>query len=131
MASKQRTVDFVVEQMSEANEVSSRKMFGEYAVYCRRKVVALVCDDRLFVKPTVAGRAFIGEIQEGFPYPGAKPWFVIDGERWEDRDWLSRLAKVTADELPLPRPPRAKAATRTKAKKVSPPRRRSARRAGR
>jgi TfoX/Sxy family transcriptional regulator of competence genes len=124
MASKQRTVDFVVEQMSEANEVSSRKMFGEYAIYCQRKVVALVCDDQLFVKPTAAGRAFIGDIQEGFPYPGAKPWFLIDGDRWEDRDWLSQLAKLTADELPLPGPKRAK-------KKVSPPRPRSARRADR
>ena len=108
MASKQSTVDFVVDQMSEATEVSSRKMFGEYAIYCQRKVVALVCDDRLFVKPTTAGRAFVGEIEEGHPYPGAKPWFVIGGERWEDRSWLSRLAKLTADELPSPKPPRAK-----------------------
>jgi TfoX/Sxy family transcriptional regulator of competence genes len=109
VASKQRTVDFVVEQMSEANDVSSRKMFGEYAIYCQRKVVALVCDDQLFVKPTAAGRAFAGDVEEGLPYPGAKPWLLIDGDRWEDRDWLSQLARVTADELPPPKPPRAKA----------------------
>jgi DNA transformation protein len=107
MASKQRTVDYFLEQMSESQEVSARKMFGEYAIYCRGKVVALVCDERLFVKPTSAGRGFIGKVTEKLPYPGAKPWLEIDGELWEDRDWLSRLVRLTADELP---PPKLKAA---------------------
>jgi DNA transformation protein len=111
MASKQSTVDYILEQMSESQEVSARKMFGEYAVYCRGKVVALVCDERLFVKPTSAGRTFIGKVEEGLPYPGAKPWLSIGGELWEDREWLSRLVRMTAEELPLPRPkaPRRKA----------------------
>jgi TfoX/Sxy family transcriptional regulator of competence genes len=109
VATKQSTVDFIAEQMSEGNDVTSRKMFGEYAIYCQRKVVALVCDDLLFIKPTRAGRAFAGDVEEGFPYPGAKPWLAIDGDRWEDREWLSQLATLTADELPLPKPPRAKA----------------------
>ncbi len=52
MASSQGTVDFIVEQMASAGTVSARKMFGEYGIYCDGKMVALVCDDRLFVKPT-------------------------------------------------------------------------------
>jgi TfoX/Sxy family transcriptional regulator of competence genes len=71
MASTQRNVDFVLEQMAEAGDVSTRKMFGEYAIYCRGKVVALFCDDQLFVKPTDAGRAFLGKVKEAPPYPGA------------------------------------------------------------
>ena len=54
MATQQRTVDFLVEQVARAGAVTQRKMFGEFALYCDGKVVALVCDDELFVKPTVA-----------------------------------------------------------------------------
>ncbi|KVU83744.1 competence protein TfoX [Burkholderia ubonensis] len=104
MASSQSTVDFIVEQMAAAGAVSARKMFGEYGIYCDGKMVALVCDDRLFVKPTPDGKAFLGECEEGPPYPGAKPCFVISGERWDEREWLSRLIRITAAQLPPPRP---------------------------
>ncbi len=102
MASRHGTVDFIVEQMASAGVVTARKMFGEYAIYCDQRLVALVCDDKLFVKPTVAGRAFIGQVTEAPPYEGAKPCLVIPGERWDDRDWLSTLVRVSAAELPLP-----------------------------
>ncbi|KVD10526.1 competence protein TfoX [Burkholderia ubonensis] len=104
MASSQSTVDFIVEQMAAAGAVSARKMFGEYGIYCDGKMVALVCDDRLFVKPTHDGKAFLGECEEGPPYPGAKPCFVISGERWDEREWLSRLIRITAAQLPPPKP---------------------------
>ncbi|KVC88559.1 competence protein TfoX [Burkholderia ubonensis] len=104
MASSQSTVDFIVEQMAAAGAVSARKMFGEYGIYCDGKMVALVCDDRLFVKPTPDGKAFLGECEEGPPYPGAKPCLVISGERWDEREWLSRLIRITAAQLPPPKP---------------------------
>ncbi|KVH66437.1 competence protein TfoX [Burkholderia ubonensis] len=104
MASSQSTVDFIVEQMAAAGAVSARKMFGEYGIYCDGKMVALVCDDRLFVKPTPDGKAFLGECEEGPPYPGAKPCFVISGERWDEHEWLSRLIRITAAQLPPPKP---------------------------
>ena len=91
MATKQATVDFIVEQMAGDGQIRSRKMFGEYAIYCNDKVVALVCDDKLFVKPTQAGRTFIETVEEGEPYPGAKPYFHISGDQWEDRQWLAEL----------------------------------------
>ncbi|MBZ5788566.1 TfoX/Sxy family protein [Burkholderia contaminans] len=102
MASSQSTVDFIVEQMGAAGTVSARKMFGEYGIYCDGKMAALVCDDRLFVKPTPEGRAFLGACEEGSPYPGAKPHLVIGGERWDDREWLSALIRITAAQLPVP-----------------------------
>jgi TfoX/Sxy family transcriptional regulator of competence genes len=102
MATQATTVDFLVEQMSGAGVVMARKMFGEYALYCDERLVALVCEDQLFVKPTAAGRAFIGAVTEAPPYKGAKPYLFVAGEQWDDRDWLGQLIKVSAAELPLP-----------------------------
>ena len=103
MASRQSTVDFIVEQIAGAGEVSAKKMFGEYGLYCDGKIVALVCDDQLFVKPTAAGRAFIGNVVEGCPYPGAKPNLLISGDRWDDRAWLTQLIRTTATDLAAPK----------------------------
>ena len=82
---------------------SIRKMFGEYALYCEGKVVALICENKLFVKPTDAGRDFIGEVVEAPPYPGAKPSFLVE-EQLDDGEWLSRLIRITTRELPQPKP---------------------------
>jgi TfoX/Sxy family transcriptional regulator of competence genes len=104
VASKRSNVDFVLEQVAQAGDVSARKMFGEYALYLRGKIIALFCDDQLFIKPTNAGRALLGKPQEAPPFPGAKLWFLISGDRCEDGDFLSELARVTERELPAPKP---------------------------
>lgn len=103
MSSKQETVDLILKQMAAAGEVSARKMFGEYGIYCDGKMVATVCDDQLFVKPTAAGRALIGEVVEASAYPGAKPSFLIAASQYKDFRWLSELIRMTAQELPLPK----------------------------
>lgn len=103
MASKQSTVDFILKHINAAGEVSAKKMFGEYGIFCNGKMVALVCDDRLFVKPTVAGLKLAQGCMEGCPYPGAKPCFLISDENLNDQKWLVDLVKVTADELPFPK----------------------------
>ena len=108
MATKQSTADYLADQMSAAGTIRTRKMFGEYAVYCNEKVVALICDEQLFVKPTVAGRDFVGSVTEAPPYPGAKPHFLIDGDRCEDREFLSALIQKTEAELPEPKAKRRK-----------------------
>ena len=103
MASKQSTVDFILEQIACAGVVSARRMFGEYGLYCSQKFVGVVCDDRLYLKPTPGGRALLGgDAQEASPYPGAKPHFLIPGEAWDDAERLTALVKVTAAELPTP-----------------------------
>lgn len=103
MASRQENVDYIVDQAAAAGAVSAKKMFGEYGIYCDGKMVALVCDDQLFVKPSAGGRAYLGTVQEASPYPGAKPCFLIGGERWEDAAWLAELLRITTRELPLPK----------------------------
>ena len=103
MASSQKTVDYITEQMRSAGNIRSRKMFGEYAIYCDDKVVALVCDDQLFLKITEPGRAIVRLQTVGPAYPGAKDSFVISSEDWDDASYLSHLARVTADALPTPK----------------------------
>ena len=107
MATDLEFMEFLADQMAGAGDVSFRKMFGEYAVYCGGKVVALVCDNQLFVKPTAAGRAFIGEPVEAPAYPGAKKSFLIE-DAFEDREWISELIRITARELPAPKPKKSK-----------------------
>ena len=115
MASQKSTVDYIVEQMAGAGDVSARKMFGEYGLFLDGKMVALVCDDQLFIKPTAAGRAFAGDIREGAPYPSAKPYLVIDGERWDDAEWLSELTRRSAAEIAPPKPKPARKTPRRSA----------------
>ena len=107
MATDLEFMEFLADQMAGAGEVSYRKMFGEYAVYCGGKVVALVCDNQLFVKPTAAGRAYIGAPVEAPAYPGAKNSFRIE-DAFEDREWISELIRITARDLPAPKPKKSK-----------------------
>jgi TfoX/Sxy family transcriptional regulator of competence genes len=90
MASDAKFVSFIIEQMRGAGPISSRKMFGEYAIYCGEKVVALVCDNQLFVKPTGGGRELLNSPKEAPPYPGAKPHFLMD-DGIDDPEALSEL----------------------------------------
>ena len=108
MGSTGEFVEYVTEQFDEDLGVTHKKMFGEYGLFCDGKMFGMVCDDRFFVKPTEAVRAFIGNVVEAAPYPGAKPSFLIE-EGLEDRDWLSELARITARELPLPKRKKKKA----------------------
>lgn len=101
MASDQSYVDYVCEQIAAAGIISHRKMFGEYAVYCDGKVVALVCDNQFYVKVTHAAGKVLGRIHQASPFPGAKPWIVAD-EYLDDVELVTRLIRNTAAALPMP-----------------------------
>jgi TfoX/Sxy family transcriptional regulator of competence genes len=100
-------VDFVVDLIDEDCGVTHKMMFGGCCLYSGGKVFALICDDQLFVKPTDGGRAFIEEVVEAPPYPGAKQCFLI-ADRMEDSPWLSELVRITTRELPAPKPRKRK-----------------------
>jgi hypothetical protein len=105
MSTGQSTIDFLLDQLSGLADVHARKMFGEYALYCGEKVVALVCDNQLFVKITPPGKALLGPgYQEGEAYPGAKPSMMIGAELIENGDRLCELIRTTASALPPPKP---------------------------
>ena len=103
MASDPDFVQFVADQIDESCDASYRKMFGGITLYSKGKVVALICDNQLFMKATDAGRRFIGEVVEAPPYPGAKLAFLI-GEKIDDAEWLTELVRVTEEVLPKPKP---------------------------
>ena len=103
MASDQKFVDFVTDQIKRAGEITAKPMFGEYGIYSDGKLFGLICDNKLFIKPTKSGREFIGKVVESPPYPGAKPSFLI-GDKIEDSDWLSKLIRISVKELPEPKP---------------------------
>jgi TfoX/Sxy family transcriptional regulator of competence genes len=118
MASNQDFIAYVCEQVNLAERVTYKKMFGEYAMYVDGKVVGFVCDNQLFVKPTVLGKQLVGNIAEAPPYPGAKLYFLLS-ERLDDRDFMRQVFLTTASELPAPktRPkPKPKPQPKVKAK---------------
>ena len=103
MATDKNFMNFVLDQIENTGEITHRMMFGEYGIYSGGKLFGLVCDNKLYIKPTKAGRAFIQDVVEAPPYPGAKPSFLIE-DKLDDREWLSELIRLSVKELPKPKP---------------------------
>lgn len=104
MASSKEYLDYVLEQLSELDEITARPMMGEYVLYCQGKVVGGVYDDRLLLKPAAAALGLLREagleIMMELPYSGAKQMLLADVDR---RDLLCRMVQAIADGLPAPK----------------------------
>lgn len=107
MATSKEFMDFVHERIGLGPRITSRRMFGEYAVYLDGKVLLFVCDNSVFLKPTAAAEPLVHHLPLGAPYPGAKVHRVLD-ELLEDPVRLQEVLQVTADALPLPKPRKKK-----------------------
>jgi TfoX/Sxy family transcriptional regulator of competence genes len=94
MATQQRTIDYLIEQATNAGTVSAKPMYGEFGVYVDGKMIGSVCDDQLYVKPTAAGRVHAEPVLDAPPYPGAKPHLLIEADRWDDTEWLGEVLSV-------------------------------------
>ena len=101
MASSREYLEFVLDQLSEAEEVSWRPMMGEYILYYRGRVFGGIYDDRLLVKPTAAAAARMPLVDRELPYEGAKEMLLVD--RVEDREFLRDLLEAMYPELPAGR----------------------------
>ena len=99
MPNEQVFLDYVYEQLESLGDIKIKKMFGGATLYFEDKILGLITDNQLFIKRTPAGKAFIGEVVEVPPYPGAKDHYLI-GEELDDKDWLCELILVSARELP-------------------------------
>ena len=106
MASHQDFVDYVAEQLREAGAIRSRKMFGEYGLYCDEMFFAVICDDQLFVKMTPEGEAAFPDLSKASPYEGAKDYILV--EDVEDRDTMTALTRLTCLALQAQPPKRRK-----------------------
>ena len=100
MGTRKETVEYILDQLAPL-PVRARAMFGEYGLYCGEKVVALICDDTLFVKPTPVAPQFFDQPELAPPYAGAKDWYVVSGDRLEHCEWLQALIERTAESLPV------------------------------
>ena len=98
MASHSDFVLYIADQCSGAGEITTRKMFGDYGIYCNGKIFGLICDDRFYVKPTETGRQMLRTMELRKPYDGAKDYFYITDV--DDRDYLSELVRETCRHLP-------------------------------
>ena len=98
MASNPDFVQFIADQCAGAGNIKTRKMFGDYGIYCNEKIFGLICDNGFYIKPTEAGRKLLRTEELRPPYDGAKPYFYIVDV--DDRDYLSDLVKATCAALP-------------------------------
>ena len=97
MASNTDFVQYVVDQCADAGEITARKMFGDYGIYCHGKIFGLICDDRLYIKPTEAGRRLLRKEDLRPPYDGAKDYFYI--AEVDDSQYLASLVNRRKEKL--------------------------------
>lgn len=103
MASSINIVDYIAAQIASAGDVRYRKMFGEYAIYCDNKVIALVCDNKLYLKVTEIGIEMLPNALLESAYPGAKPSILVPEELFDNREFMTTVAAATAHALPAPK----------------------------
>jgi len=107
MANDPDFIEFVLGQIDDSCEVSYRAMFGGGTLYAKNKVIAKIVNDQLFMKPTNAGRSFIGAPVEAPAFPGAKVSFLIE-QQLNDAEWFTQLIRLSEAELPEPKPKKKK-----------------------
>ena len=101
MASSKEYLDFILEQLSDLDNISYRAMMGEYIIYYRGKVIGGIYDDRFLVKPTKSAVAMMPNADMELPYEGAKEMLLVDDE--ENRELLHKLLEAMYEELPAPK----------------------------
>lgn len=100
MSTRKETVEFILEHLGHPKRFSARAMFGEYALYADGKVVALICDDQLYVKITSASASLEKMCEKDSPYPAAKPHYVIEEDQLSKLDELPGIFFKIAKSLP-------------------------------
>jgi len=101
MASSKEYLDFILEQLSELDDISYRAMMGEYIIYYRDKVIGGIYDDRFLVKPTKSAKIMMPDADMELPYEGAKKMILVDDV--ENKELLRDLLEAMYGELPAPK----------------------------
>ena len=101
MASSKDYLDFILEQLSELDDITYRAMMGEYIIYYRAKVVGGIYDDRFLVKPVKSAVTMMPEASLELPYEGAKEMLLVDNV--ENKEFLRELVEAMYEELPTPK----------------------------
>lgn len=101
MASSKEYLEYILEQLSDLNDISYRAMMGEYVIYYRGKVVGGIYDERFLVKPTQSAAAMMPDADKELPYEGAKEMLLVNNV--ENREFLRELLEAMYPELPVPK----------------------------
>lgn len=102
MASSKAYLQFILEQLSELDEVTYRAMMGEFIIYYRGKIIGGIYDDRLLVKPVCSAIAYMPEVTYELPYEGAKEMLLVPDV--DNKEFLEGLFRAMYEELPTPKP---------------------------
>ena len=101
MASSKEYLDYILEQLSELEEITHRAMMGEYILYYRGKIVGGIYDDRLLIKPVKSAISLMPDATYELPYEGAKEMLFVDDV--DNKDFLTQLFNAMYEELPNPK----------------------------
>ena len=108
MPTRKETVEFLLGRLGSPERFVVRAMFGEYALYADGKTVALICDDRLYVKIIPTSEDLRSQCEQGSPYPGARAHYVLSEDQWTSLRALPRILVNMAAALPAPKPKKRK-----------------------
>ncbi|WP_031553862.1 TfoX/Sxy family protein [Oribacterium sp. FC2011] len=101
MASNKDYLDYILEQLSELNDITHRAMMGEYVLYYRGKVFGGIYDDRFLVKPTKSAIAMMPDAEMELPYEGAKEMILVNDV--DNREFMRELVEAMYEDLPVPK----------------------------
>ena len=101
MASSKEYLEYILEQLSDLDDITYRAMMGEYIIYYRGKIIGGIYDDRFLVKPVKSAMEMMPDASMELPYEGAKEMILIDDV--DNKDFLNELLEAMYDELPAPR----------------------------
>ncbi len=101
MASSKEYLNFILEQLSELEDVTFRAMMGEYIIYYHGKIVGGIYDDRFLVKSTKSSVSMMPNAEMELPYEGAKEMLLVDDV--DNREFLRELLEAMYEELPTPK----------------------------
>lgn len=101
MASTKNYLDFILEQLSDLDEISYKSMMGEYIIYYRGKIIGGIYDDRFLVKPVKSAISLMPDANFEIPYDSAKEMILVDNI--DDKEFLTKLFNTMYDELPAPK----------------------------
>lgn len=106
MATDQSFAAFILDQLNLLDDIILKKMFGEYGLFYDGKMVGIVADNQVFIKDTELGRSVAEETNLQSPYPGAKPYLLI--ENIDNKEMLRDLIVATHQVIPYPKPKKKK-----------------------
>ena len=102
MATDKEYLNYILEQLSDLDNITHRQMMGEYIIYYKGRIAAYLCDNRLLIKPTKTAKKLMPSAPLEPPYEGAKDMLLA--EDTDDKNFLTKLFKSIFDELTESKP---------------------------